>query len=161
MSIKLKGIVAEDFANYKVPCMFLSTCFCDFKCCIEGGFPISYCQNNELESIEYKTFENETIIKFYLENPVSKSIVFGGMEPMLQYNEMFELIRDFRKVCDDDIVIYTGYYKDEIFDKVNNLKQFKNIIIKFGRYIPNRNSRFDEVLGLNLVSENQYAERIS
>ena len=37
---------------------------------------------------------------------------------------------------------------------------FTNIIIKFGRYIPNQKPHYDEVLGVNLASDNQYAERI-
>ena len=36
----------------------------------------------------------------------------------------------------------------------------KNIIIKFGRFIPNRPSRYDEVLGVELASDNQFAKRI-
>ena len=38
---------------------------------------------------------------------------------------------------------------------------FKNIIIKFGRYIPNRNNKYDEILGVTLASDNQFAEKIS
>ena len=50
---------------------------------------------------------------------------------------------------------------EEIIDQVEKLMDFKNIIIKFGRYIPDRPSKFDEVLGVTLASDNQYAERIS
>ena len=28
----LKGIIDEDFVNYKVPCMVLEFPYCDFKC---------------------------------------------------------------------------------------------------------------------------------
>ena len=41
------------------------------------------------------------------------------------------------------------------------LKQYKNIYIKFGRYVPNQNEHYDEVLGVKLVSDNQYGEKIS
>ena len=33
----IKGIIDEDFVNYKKPSMFLGTCFCDLKCCREKG----------------------------------------------------------------------------------------------------------------------------
>ena len=52
-------------------------------------------------------------------------------------------------------------YFNEILNKVTVLKRFPNIIIKFGRYIPNQQPHYDEVLGVNLASDNQYAERIS
>jgi hypothetical protein len=32
--------------------------------------------------------------------------------------------------------------------------------MKYGRYIPNNKGRFDKVLGVQLASDNQYAERI-
>ena len=80
---------------------------------------------------------------------------------MLQFQELVSFINEFRKVSEDDIVIYTGYYKEELKKEIELLKKYKNIIIKFGRYIPNRKSRYDEVLGITLVSDNQYAEKIS
>ena len=41
------------------------------------------------------------------------------------------------------------------------VKNANNIIIKFGRFIPNQQSHYDAVLGIKLASSNQYAERIS
>ena len=37
------------------------------------------------------------------------------------------------------------------------LSKFANVIIKFGRFIPNQKPHFDEVLGVELASPNQYA----
>ena len=68
---------------------------------------------------------------------------------------MFEIIDMIRHLCEDDIVIYTGYNKEEIIDKVNLLKNFKNIIIKYGRFIPNQEKHYDEILGVELASTNQ------
>jgi len=61
-----------------------------------------------------------------------------------------------------DIVIYTGYYPDEIKDMLKTLKTYENtnIIIKFGRFIPDKPHRFDDVLGVELASDNQYAMRL-
>ena len=62
---------------------------------------------------------------------------------------------------DDDFVIYTGYNKNEIEDWIiDSLKNFGNVIIKYGRYIPDQEPHYDEVLGVNLASDNQYAERL-
>ena len=38
---------------------------------------------------------------------------------------------------------------------------FRNIIVKFGRFIPDQESHYDEVLGVNLASNNQYAKKLS
>jgi predicted DNA-binding protein (UPF0278 family) len=64
---------------------------------------------------------------------------------------------------DTDIVIYTGFNKDEIEKELELIKLIaKNrIIIKFGRFIPNSESIYDETLGVTLASKNQYAEQIN
>ena len=72
-----------------------------------------------------------------------------------------ECIHAFREKTDDDIVVYTGYNKEEIPEHLMILKKYKNIIMKYGRYIPNKEKHFDEVLGVYLASDNQYGEKIS
>lgn len=161
MIIKLKDIIMEDFLNYKKPSMFLITCRCDWKCCIEQHMPIQSCQNSEIINLTIKEFHYSDILKLYLNNDISQSVVFGGLEPFQQFEEMYGLIKFIRdNQITDDIVIYTGYEKEEILQYIEKLKIFDNIIIKYGRYMPNRNNRFDEVLGVNLISDNQYAERL-
>lgn len=158
----IKNLQDEDFTNYKKVCMFIGTSKCNWKCCIEQNLDISICQNSALATARTLDVSIETIYNRYINNPITKSIVIGGLEPMLQFDEVFELINYFRSHnCMDDIVIYTGYYKDEIIEEIEKLKQFKNIIIKFGRYIPGHDKHLDETLGIQLASDNQYAERIS
>ena len=81
---------------------------------------------------------------------------------MEQPDEVVELVRVLREDfgCHDDVVIYTGYYPDEVSTILDRLREFDNIIVKFGRYIPNMKPRFDDVLGVWLASNNQYVERI-
>jgi uncharacterized protein (DUF924 family) len=63
----------------------------------------------------------------------------------------------------DDIVIYTGHTKEEVQEReiYQYLLKAKNIIIKFGRFIPNQQPHHDKTLGVELASDNQFAERIS
>lgn len=161
--IKLKGIIEEDFVNYKLPSMFLITSTCNWKCCKEAGVDISICQNQSLSKEKIKNISNEKIFERYINNPITKAIVIGGLEPFDQFNELFDLISYFRtyKNCKDTFVIYTGYYPEEIDGYLCMLKGYENIIIKFGRYIPNRNNKYDEILGVTLASDNQYAVKIS
>ena len=81
---------------------------------------------------------------------------------MLQFEDIVSFVKYFREHgCDDDIVIYTGYYENEIKDKIDILKQYKNIVVKFGRYIPNDTEHYDSVLGVNLANKEQYGKKIS
>ena len=73
---------------------------------------------------------------------------------------MYSFIWKFRQLSSDTIVIYTGYYPSEIAEQLKKLFKFKNIIIKFGRFIPNDKTRYDQVLGVTLSSSNQFAQTI-
>lgn len=159
--MKLKGIVDEDFINYKLPSMFLISSTCDWKCCKEAGIDI--CQNLPLAKEKIIYIAEEKIFERYIDNPITKAIVIGGLEPFDQFEEVFNLISYFRmfRGCNDTFVIYTGYYPEEIDGQIKYLSMFENIIIKFGRYIPNRNTKYDEILGVELASDNQFAEKIS
>lgn len=158
--MKVKGILDEDFVNYELPSMFISTNTCDFKCDRECGE--SWCQNSSLAQAPSMIVDDENIIHRYLQNPITKAIVFGGLEPFDQFDELVHFISQLRAGgCRDDVVIYTGYNKQEISQEVWVLSAFPNVIVKFGRYIPNSEPRFDDVLGVTLASKNQYAEKIS
>ena len=174
----IKGITDEDFINYKLPSMYIATATCSFKCDKEFGQPI--CQNSELANQPSHLVDNEAIVKRYMSNDITKAIVFGGLEPFDLPWDLFLLIREFRMHTMDDIVIYTGYTKDECrqiivpfsskypnnpnaldMDVISVCEALHNIVIKFGRYIPNQQPHYDPVLGVYLASDNQYAERIS
>lgn len=155
----LKGIIYEDFVNYKKISMYISFPYCSFKCDKEFGCQI--CQNGSLANTENINISLDRIVDRYINNPISEAVVMAGLEPMDSFEELMELISAFRDKTEDDIVIYTGYYKDEILDKINELSNFKNIIIKFGRFIPYQEKHYDKVLGVYLASDNQYAERVS
>lgn len=156
-----KGIVFEDFVNYKVPCMTIEMPHCNFKCDRECGKPV--CQNGSLAHSPNVNYSIDKIIQSYIENPITRAVVFQGLEPFDSIEDLREFIFKFRLLysINDDIVIYTGYNKDEIEKYVIQLAHFSNIVIKFGRYVPNCESHYDEVLGVKLASPNQYAERIS
>ena len=155
--MKIKYIIDYDFQDYKKTSMMIAMCNCDWKCLKELNLDISICQNSQIAQQKNIEVSIESIIDRYLNNPIAQAIVIGGLEPMLQFDEVLEFIKQFRQKCNDDIVIYTGYYPEEIQDKIKELIQYKNIIIKFGRYIPNKDKRFDEVLGIWLASDNQFA----
>ena len=156
--MKIKNLIDEDFVNFKVPSMFISTTKCNFKCDKECGRVV--CQNSALATAPIFDIEDKKIIKRYLDNDITEAIVIGGLEPFDTFDEMYSFIWRFRQMSSDTIVIYTGYYPHEIEDLLLRLQREtteSNIIVKFGRFIPNKPTRFSEVLGVELASDNQFA----
>lgn len=155
----IKRIVDEDFSNYKKPSMLIAFPYCSFKCEEESGEMI--CQNKPLtksHNIEISTTE---IVSHYLDNPLTSAIVCGGLEPIDSWEDLQDMVSEFRKYTNDDIVIFTGYNEKEILGEIYWLRRYPNVVIKFGRYIPDQEKHYDETLGVELASSNQYARRIS
>lgn len=156
----LKGIIDTDTINYKKISMVLEFPFCDFKCDKECGQQV--CQNCTLATAPSINVSPKYIVNKYINNPLTEAVCMQGLEPFDSWESLVTIIGYIRTMSQDDIVIYTGYNKEEITDKVEKLQMhYKNIIIKFGRYIPGQKPHYDEVLGVKLASDNQYAERIS
>lgn len=157
--MKVKGIIFEDFVNYKKPAMVIEMPKCNFKCDKECGRKV--CQNEDLANSPNITVDEEQLVLRYLRNPITEAVVFQGLEPFDSFKDMLSFIKILRQHSDDDIVIYTGYEEPEIRKLVQVLIEYKNIIIKFGRFIPDQKPHIDDVLGIKLASSNQYARRIS
>ena len=159
----IKGLIDEDFINYKKPCMVIEFPHCSFKCDKECGKSI--CQNLPMVLEPNIEISIKNIVSRYVANDLTQAIVFQGLEPFDSWDDVWKLIVALREVTLDDIVIYTGYTEEEIYGKmhyiINNLKQFPNIIIKFGRFIPDQTPHYDKILGVKLASNNQYAQKIS
>lgn len=138
--------------------MFIIFPKCSFKCDKEANCEI--CQNSHLAKEPIINYSVDKIVERYKTNPITKAVVCGGLEPFDTLDDLTNLISTIRHASDDDIVIYTGYKEEEIFPVVENLiSKYKNIIIKYGRYIPNQESKYDKILGITLASNNQYAVR--
>ena len=165
----LKGIIDEDFLNYKKPSMYIATSKCSFKCDKECGRAV--CQNSSLAHDPTINITVEELVGRYLCNPITKAIVISGMEPFDTPEIIYEIVRALRDGdVMDDIVIYTGYTEYELTlddsgrtqnATYNWLKHYPNIYIKFGRYIPDQEPHYDEALGVMLASDNQYGKKVS
>lgn len=111
-AIELKGIIWEDFVNYKKPCMTLMFPKCSFKCDKENG--VQLCQNWELAAAPSQTVQVESLIKRYMKNPITEAIVLQGLEPLDSPIDCYIVAAALRRwEINDDLVIYTGYYPNE------------------------------------------------
>ena len=157
--MRLKGIIDCDFTNYKEPVLTLEFPYCDFKCDKLNGQPV--CQNSALLNEPNIEITGEQIWKIYQENPLTKGFCCQGLEPFCSLMDLIEFIKFIRinKQCNDPIIIYTGFNPGE--DPTEYfVRKYSNIIIKWGRYILGDEPHYDEILGVNLASNNQYAEKI-
>ena len=166
--MRVKGIVDEDFINFKKAAMYIAFPKCDFKCDRENGTQL--CQNCHLARQPDIEISNSKVVERYLSNPITESVVIAGLEPFDTPEQLLSFVKTFREKTSEPIVIYTGYteYEIETGNFCNNNYEenrllWKNIkdygvIVKFGRFRPNQEKHYDEVLGVYLISDNQYAK---
>ena len=166
----IKGLMDECFSDYKKPAMYIATPYCSFKCDKDNGCAV--CQNSKLAHQPNIEVSVDELIERYLANPITKAIVFSGLEPFDSMDDVELFIKTLRDKykCDDDVVIYTGYTIDEVSlddsgrmenATYNWLRHYKNIYVKFGRYLIGQEPHYDEVLGVKLASDNQYGKKVS
>ena len=166
----VKEIRDEDFTSYKKPSMTIGFPNCSWKC---GR---GLCQNSSLAKAQSIYIDVDVLTKRYIDNPITHAVICAGLEPFDNFDDLLRLVAALRTYTTDDIVIYSGYTEYELengwfyMENRNSntrkmayefLKTYPNIIIKFGRFIPNQQPHYDEVLGVKLASYNQYARRIS
>lgn len=156
-SIFLRDAV-EVFQDYKKSALLLCTCFCDWKCCTELGRDKSMCQNSTLKEVAIKKIPFSEIFDMVTRNTVIDAVIFGGLEPFIQINQVIQCIEYLReRGMTKDILIYTGYYIEEIDEAIIERLKESDVILKCGRYIPDRPPKFDDILGVTLASDNQYS----
>ena len=155
----VKEIRDEDFTSYKKPAMVIGFPSCSWKCEKECGERC--CQNSALAQAPNINISIDSLIERYMNNPITKAIVCGGLEPMDSWEDLQCFILNFRQHSNDDIVIYTGYNEEEVKERIIWLRQYKNIVIKFGRFLIKSQSKFDPILGVTLASSNQFGVKIS
>ena len=166
----LRELIDEDFVNYYKPSMLISVPYCDFKCNKEAGSKV--CQNMHLLRKRLINIPQKELIERYLANPITKAIVFGGLEPFYFNIDQgcidtggqiasFLMELRFTYKCKDDVVIYTGYTEDEILKARNGfiVSALFPLVIKYGRYVSGEEPHLDPVLQVQLSSSNQYAKR--
>ena len=154
--MQIRGLTDYDIVNYKKPALFIAFPYCTFKCDKECGHEV--CQNSSLAREPILIANTHTLLEIYERNPLTHALVCGGLEPFDSKDDLYVLLDRFRRRSNDDVIIYTGYTEEELINEIPKIKSFGNIIIKFGRFIPNRPNRYDEILGVTLASDNQYAK---
>lgn len=156
----------ETFVDYKKRGVLIGFPTCNGKCWKDLGMDTSICQNEILKEnlIEIPLGTLLDKIKENIESGYAEAIILGGLEPLEDIDNLLSIVDFISNTSEDtDIVIYTGYYKEEIQAQLKEIKGYarnNKVIVKFGRFIPNANYKYDEILGVTLASDNQYAEVI-
>ena len=66
--MKIKGLIDEDFVNYKLPSMFIATSKCSFKCDAECGKAV--CQNLPLATAPVIDVSCKELVNRYMSNNI-------------------------------------------------------------------------------------------
>ena len=155
--------IKETFNDFLSPSLLVAVKKCDYKCCKEANIAISTCHNYSLDLEKEIDIKNEYLFNKFINNKFVESLGFAGKEPMLDiyFYDIEKYIEYHRKFDNSPIFIYTGYYENEIIEKINILKKYENIYIKIGRFIPNKQSYKDDLTGVILSNKEQKFIKIS
>lgn len=154
--MKIKGLIDINFTDYKLPSLYIATPYCSFKCDKECGRAV--CQNSALATEPVLSISNTTLIQIYQANPITQAFVFGGLEP-LDSSDLLDTIVELQvRTKPRRTVIYTGYTEEEVLVGHPQILSLSNLVIKYGRFVPDQPTHFDPILGVNLASPNQYAK---
>ena len=154
--MEIVGISDINFTDYKLPSLYIAVPYCSFKC--EKDYGRAICQNSSLAKCDKISVTVDKLVELYQANPITQSFVFGGLEP-LDSPELLEAIVELQaRTNPRRVVIYTGYTEEEVLTTHPQILTLPNLIIKYGRFVPDQPSHFDPILGVNLASPNQYAK---
>lgn len=154
-------ITDNDTRFYKKPSLYVATAKCSFKCDRECGEPI--CSEYSKAGVRGIHYTPKQILNKYISSLHAEALVFGGMEPFDSAIDLYLCIKEFRAAYQNvPIIIWSGYTPDELNELgfLTPLLQFPNIIIKFGRYVPDDKPHYDQLLGVRLASRNQRAYKL-
>jgi pyruvate-formate lyase-activating enzyme len=93
-------------------------------------------------------------------NPFNEGVILAGLEWSSQPKELIALVKEATK-RHLPIIIYTGYTSDQFIRRVPRIKEFPNVLIKYGSFNQNLRSFEHKEYGVNLASTNQHIQKIS
>ena len=112
--MKVKGLIDECFSDYKKPAMYIATPYCSFKCDKDNGCAV--CQNSELAHKPTYDIPTRYLVNRYLENPITKAIIFSGLEP-------------FDSMDDVEVIIVTNNKQVYLSSDIEFVSEVENIEI--------------------------------
>lgn len=154
--MKIVGLSDINFTDYKLPSLYIATPYCSFKC--EKDCERAICQNSPLAKQEQMSITVDKLVELYQANPVTKAFVFGGLEPLDSPDLLDTVIELQTRTHPIRVVIYTGYTEDEVLTAHPQILKLPDLVMKYGRFVPDQPKHFDPILGVMLASPNQYAK---
>ena len=113
MEIRLSGYILESIVDGPGLRTVVFTQGCPHHC--------PGCHNPKTHPLDKgRLMEISDIIEILTSNPLSCGLTISGGEPLIQENEILELIKQYKKIkSTHDIIIYTGYTYEYLI-KLNN-----------------------------------------
>ena len=161
--VVLIDVKTDNITDYKKTSLLLVFPYCSNKC--------KNCQNILLQNCTTTlSVKPSDVLDLYQNLKTHNAIVMAGLEPFDSFDDVLSILSELNHLNKNtDIVIYTGYTKEEYKKQFESdlIKEYKsavernpgidfNLLVKVGRYDEEyKHSWYSEALGVNLATTNQ------
>lgn len=102
-------------------------------------------------TMELNKIELYNILTSLEDETLQKENFFNGLEFKDNFFKLFDILNDISNNSDEDLEILEGY---EYFNKDNNIKTFKRIVIGYNKTFYNKLKKIENIK-INLIKENK------
>jgi len=129
-------------------------------CALDCNIGCKGCFNQSLKEAPIFYKKADEIMDEIMSNPFNEGVILAGLEWSLQPTELLALVKS-ATVRNMPVIVYTGHDINTFLRRVPLIKQFTEVLVKYGAYDESKLSLTHEAYGIKLASTNQHIDSIA
>ncbi|MCH4890037.1 radical SAM protein [Acidaminobacter sp. JC074] len=129
-------------------------------CALDCNIGCKGCFNQSLKEAPIFYKKADEVLDEIMSNPFNEGVILAGLEWSLQPSELMAMI----KSCASKnipVIVYTGHKIETFLRRVPKIKNYPEVLIKYGAYDESKLSLTHEAYGVRLASTNQNIQSVA